>query len=155
MHSYLGKACDDMERRHTFNTMIAASMELTNLLMQAPSATEQDLALLHEGLSILCCVLSPIIPHITHVLWYELGYKKALVEVSWPEIDSEALIQKTVSLVLQVNGKLRGQIEVAADADAKSIEALVLSNEQILRHTEGKTIKKVIVVPKRLVNVVV
>lgn len=155
IHSYIAKAADDMERRHTFNTIIASSMELTNLLIQAPAESAEDKALLHEGFSALCSILSPIVPHITHALWQHLGYSNALVDAAWPQVDEQALVQDTLSIVVQVNGKLRGHIEVQANADPKEIEMLVLQDPHIQRHIEGKKITKVVVVPKRLVNIVV
>jgi leucyl-tRNA synthetase len=155
IHTYLAKAQDDMERRQTFNTIIAASMELTNLLMQTPVENENDKAIMHEGLSILCIALSPIVPHITHALWQALGYTSVLVDVSWPVVDKAALEQNTISLVIQINGKLRGHCEVDAQADNKTIEAQVLADEQIQKYLQGQAIKKIIVVPKRLVNIVI
>jgi leucyl-tRNA synthetase len=100
-------------------------------------------------------LLSPIVPHITHSLWLALGHKDDILDAAWPEPDAAALVQDNIELVVQVNGKVRGKVNVAADAAKDAIEALALADENVQRFTEGKQVVKVIVVPGRLVNIVV
>ena len=100
-------------------------------------------------------MLAPIVPHITHVLWKELGKETAIVEARWPALDESALTRDRVEIVVQVNGKLRGRIQVPAEAQQKDIETAALADENVKRFTENKEVKKVIVIPGKLVNVVV
>jgi leucyl-tRNA synthetase len=154
-HQTLRKVTDDYERRFTFNTAIAAVMELLNSLAKYDDSSAQGRAVRQEALEIAVLTLSPIVPHITHTLWKELGRQGALIDTPWPAFDEAALVSDTVQLAVQVNGKLRGQIVVPADASQADIEAAAKSDENVLRHTEGKAIAKIIVVPGRLVNIVV
>src|SRR5262249_28673240 len=110
---------------------------------------------LHEGMSILLRILAPIAPHICHQLWRDLGFGESVLDVPWPEPDPAALIEDEIELVVQVNGKKRGDVRVPRDADRKAIETIVLADPGVRRHVDGQTIKKVVVVPGRLVNVVV
>jgi len=112
-------------------------------------------AILAEGMSILLRVLSPIAPHIAHELWRELGYGEDILHAAWPEPDPAALEQEEIELVVQVNGKLRGNIRVAKAAGKETIEAAALANEQVQKFVAGLAVKKIVVVPGRLVNVVV
>jgi len=153
IHETIAKVSDDMSRRYTFNTAIAALMELTNALSRL--SIEENKALLHHGLETLVLLLSPIVPHITHVLWQKLGHDELILNASWPIADKAALIRDTIELVVQVNGKLRGQISVAADADNARIEKAALASETVQQQLNGKTIKKIVIVPKRLINIVV
>lgn len=100
-------------------------------------------------------MLAPITPHICHELWQVLGHDEAVVDIEWPKVDESALVQDKVELMVQVNGKLRSKVSVSADADNKTIETLALSDENVQRFTDGKEVRKVIVVPGRLVNIVV
>jgi len=125
-----------------------------NVLEKAAQATSQDRALLQEGLEAVALLLAPITPHISHQLWQELGHDEAIIDAQWPAVDESALVQDSLTLVIQVNGKLRGQIEVPASASREEIEASARSNESVLRFTEGLSIRKVIVVPGKLVNIV-
>ncbi len=129
-------------------------MTLMNVLEKAPQTTEQDRALMQEGLETVALLLAPITPHICHALWNELGHADAVIDARWPSVDESALVQDTLQIVIQVNGKLRGHIEVAAQASREDIEAAARTNENVLRFTEGLTIRKVIVVPGKLVNIV-
>jgi leucyl-tRNA synthetase len=113
------------------------------------------LAMLDESLSILLRILSPIAPHVTHYLWRELGFGNDVLTAPWPKHDTAALIEDEVELVVQVNGKKRGDVRVPRGADAKAIEALVLADPAVQRHVSGQPIKKIVVVPGRLVNLVV
>ncbi|MFK4131563.1 leucine--tRNA ligase [Pseudomonas luteola] len=154
IHLAIKQASQDIGQNHKFNTAIAAVMTLMNVLEKAPQATEQDRALMQEGLETVALLLAPITPHICHALWNELGHADAIIDARWPSVDESALVQDTLQIVIQVNGKLRGHIEVAAQASREDIEAAARTNENVLRFTEGLTIRKVIVVPGKLVNIV-
>ncbi len=154
LHETIAKVSDDIGRRHTFNTAISAVMELINELMKFDDGSEQGAAVAREAIEGIVLLLSPIVPHITQQLWNELGHENLLADVSWPECDESAMVRDEIELVVQVNGKLRSKISIAADADNKSIEALALADEKIITNIEGKTVRKVIVVPGRLVNIV-
>ncbi|MBA1248177.1 leucine--tRNA ligase [Pseudomonas luteola] len=154
IHLAIKQASQDIGQNHKFNTAIAAVMTLMNVLEKAPQATEQDRALMQEGLETVALLLAPITPHICHALWNELGHADAVIDARWPSVDESALVQDTLQIVIQVNGKLRGHIEVAAQASREAIEAAARTNENVLRFTEGLTIRKVIVVPGKLVNIV-
>ena len=153
-HETIRKVSDDIGRRYTFNTAIAAVMELLNEVGRLKDDSEQGRAVIAEALSTAVLMLSPITPHISHRLWRELGQAGAAVDRPWPAVDEAALRRDSIELVVQVNGKLRGRIEVAADADRETIAAAACGDENVRRHTEGKTLHKVIVVPGKLVNIV-
>jgi leucyl-tRNA synthetase len=154
-HQTLAKVTDDIGRRRTFNTAIAAVMELLNALAKYPQSTPLDRSVMQEALDIAVLALSPIIPHVTHALWRELGHPTALVDEPWPAVDTAALEQSTIELVVQVNGKLRARISVAADADEKSVREAALADPNVHKFVGCAAIRKVIVVPGKLVNVVV
>ena len=154
-HETIKKAGDDIGRRTTFNTAIAAVMELTNALGRFDDASPQGLAVAREAVEACVLLLAPITPHACHALWAALGHAEPVIDARWPEVDESALARDTIELVAQVNGKLRARLEVAADADKAAIEAQALAAENVQRHTEGKTVRKVIVVPGKLVNIVV
>jgi leucyl-tRNA synthetase len=154
IHLAIKQASQDIGQHHKFNTAIAAVMTLMNVLEKAPTTTDQDRALLQEGLQTVALLLAPITPHISHALWLELGHAHAIIDAPWPAVDEAALVQDSLTLVIQVNGKLRGQIEVPASASREEVEAAARANENVLRFTEGLGIRKVIVVPGKLVNIV-
>ncbi|MFK3943266.1 leucine--tRNA ligase [Pseudomonas monteilii] len=154
IHAAIKQAGTDVGQFHKFNTAIAQVMTLMNVLEKAPQATEQDRALLHEGLEAVTLLLAPITPHISHVLWQQLGHAQPVIDAPWPAVDEQALVQDSLVLVIQVNGKLRGQVEMPAGASREEVEAAARANENVLRFTEGLTIRKVIVVPGKLVNIV-
>ncbi|KJU80547.1 leucine--tRNA ligase [Ectopseudomonas oleovorans] len=154
IHLAIKQASNDIGQHHKFNTAIAQVMILMNVLEKAATATEQDRALLHEGLEIVTLLLAPITPHISHELWQRLGHADAVIDAQWPQVDESALVQDSLTLVVQVNGKLRGEIIVAASASREDVEAAARANENVLRFTEGLNIRKVIVVPGKLVNIV-
>ena len=154
IHLAIKQASQDVGQHHKFNTAIAQVMTLMNVLEKAPQDNDQQRALLQEGLETVALLLAPITPHISHELWQELGHEEAIIDASWPVVDESALVQDSLTLVIQVNGKLRGQIEVPADASREAVEAAARSNENVQRFTEGLTIRKVIVVPGKLVNIV-
>jgi leucyl-tRNA synthetase len=151
----LTKVSDDIGRRHTFNTAIAAIMELMNHITKVNDDSEQAQAVIQQSLELVVLMLAPITPHIADVLWRVLGYDEAVVNVAWPEIDELVLVQDKIELMVQVNGKLRGKVSVAADADNDSIQAMAMADENVQKFTQDKDIRKVIVVPGRLVNIVV
>ncbi|MCT8164472.1 MULTISPECIES: leucine--tRNA ligase [unclassified Pseudomonas] len=154
IHAAIKQASTDVGQFHKFNTAIAQVMTVMNVLEKAPQATAQDRALLQEGLEAVTLLLAPITPHISHELWQQLGHTEAVIDAAWPLVDESALVQDTVTLVVQVNGKLRGQVEMPAAASREEIEAAARSNENVLRFIDGLTIRKVIVVPGKLVNIV-
>ena len=154
IHLAIKQASVDVGQHHKFNTAIAQVMTLMNVLEKAATESEQDRALLQEGLETVALLLAPITPHICHELWQQLGKSGAIIDAQWPKVDESALVQDSLTLVVQVNGKLRGQIEVPASASREDIEARARANENVVRFTEGLTIHKVIVVPGKLVNIV-
>jgi len=152
MHLLLKQASFDFSR-HQFNTVVSAAMKMLNALEKAKASANH--AVLSEGVSFLIRILSPITPHISQALWKELGYGDNILHASWPEVDEAALEQDEIELMIQVNGKLRGSLRVAKDADKASTEQLALAHEAVQKQLNGGTAKKVIVVPGRLVNVVI
>ncbi|EKT4453747.1 MULTISPECIES: leucine--tRNA ligase [Pseudomonas] len=154
IHAAIKQASTDVGQFHKFNTAIAQVMTVMNVLEKAPQASEQDRALLQEGLEAVTLLLAPITPHISHALWQHLGHAGSVIDAAWPSVDEQALVQDTVTLVVQVNGKLRGQVEMPAAASREEVEAAARSNENVLRFIDGLTIRKVIVVPGKLVNIV-
>ncbi len=166
VHAVLKQASFDIQRNQ-FNTVASAAMKLLNALSGSLESSDEAAgsaatpapalhqAVLHEGLGILLRVLYPITPHVCHALWSELGYAGDLLHAPWPEVDEAALRQDEIELVLQINGKLRGRMTVPSTATREHIERLAVTQEAVLRHSEGRAVKKVIVVPGKLVNVVV
>ncbi|MDO7904220.1 leucine--tRNA ligase [Pseudomonas sp. K1(2024)] len=154
IHAAIKQASTDVGQFHKFNTAIAQVMTLMNVLEKAPQATAQDRALLHEGLEAVTLLLAPITPHLSHVLWQALGHAQPVIDAVWPTVDESALVQDSLTLVVQVNGKLRGQVEMPATASREDIEHAARNNENVLRFLDGLTIRKVIVVPGKLVNIV-
>jgi leucyl-tRNA synthetase len=163
-HSTLLKVGDDFGRRQTFNTAIAAVMELVNAVTKFQE--EQDinsdtdiarinLSVVHEALEIILLALSPIVPHFCHALWNHLGHADAIINCPWPAADNLALNQDEVQMVIQVNGKLRGKLSVAKECDRPTIEKLALSDSNVQKFTDGLTIHKIIVIPEKLINIVV
>ncbi|MGR9107552.1 MAG: leucine--tRNA ligase [Gammaproteobacteria bacterium] len=154
LHETIRKVSDDIGRRYTFNTAIAANMELLNALGKFDDDSSRGNAIRKEALEAIVLMLSPIIPHICEVLWKALGHDESLVTAPWPALDEQALALNTLNLVIQVNGKLRGKITVPADASRAGIESAALEDPNVQRFIDGKQIKKVIVVPGKLVNIV-
>jgi leucyl-tRNA synthetase len=155
VHLNLKQATFDVMRSQ-FNTVTSACQKILNALRAAPSEPVAAHAeVFEEGLSILLLLLSPISPHISHYLWRELGFGEDILKSSWPETDARALEQDEIELVLQVNGKLRGHMRAPKSAGREQLERLALAHEAVTRFTEGQPVKKVVVVPGRLVNVVV
>lgn len=154
LHSTIAKVSDDYGRRQQFNTAIAAVMELLNQYDKTDTGNEQGRAVAQEVLEAAVRLLWPIVPHICETLWSELNGAK-LWEAGWPTVDDAALVKSEIEVMVQVNGKLRGKITVAADASKADLEAAALANEGAVKFMEGKPAKKIIVVPGRLVNIVV
>jgi leucyl-tRNA synthetase len=155
LHLALKKTTDDYGRRYTFNTVIAANMELVNTLSKFNDDSDNGSAIRQEVLETISLMLAPITPHICMQIWHELGHDNDIVIESWPTVDESALEQDSIKMMLQVNGKLRGDISVSVTASKEDIEKMALADENVMRFVDGKAIKKVIVVPKRLVNIVV
>ena len=153
-HETLGRADDDYGRRLQFNTVVAAVMELVNTIAKTPDEGS-DRAVVREAWRTALIVLSPIAPHICHSLWQILGEQGLVVDASWPEVDETALVRDHIELVCQVNGKVRARIEVAADADQDTVQAVAFEEVNMQKFMEGKTVRKVIYVPGKLINVVV
>ena len=154
LHSTIAKVSDDYGRRQQFNTAIAAVMELLNQYDKTDTGSEQGRAVAQEVLETAVRLLWPIVPHICETLWSELNGAK-LWEAGWPTVDEAALVKSEIEVMVQVNGKLRGKITVAADTSKADLEAAALANEGAVKFMEGKPAKKIIVVPGRLVNIVV
>ena len=154
-HETLQKADDDYGRRQQFNTVVSAVMELLNTVAKTELASDADRAAVQEAWVSAVLIISPIAPHIAHELWALLGMGEPLVGYPWPAVDTAALEQDSLTLVVQVNGKVRGQVDVAKDADKDAILALAKADANVQRHLEGKTVRKEIVVPNKLVNIVV
>lgn len=155
VHETIKKVSDDIGRRYTFNTAIAAVMELINELSRYEDSSEQGQAVMKQAIESIILLLAPIVPHITQRLWQDLGHSGLVAEATWPDYDEAALVQDEIEMVVQVNGKLRSKILVSADADKAAVEAMAMQDEKIISHIADKTVRKVIVVPGRLVNLVV
>ena len=155
LHETIGKISDDYGRRLTFNTAIAAIMELTNDISKLPDNNPQSLAVEREALQAIVVMLSPIAPHFCHTLWQALGNKGAVIDASWPAVDKTALVRDSIELVIQVNGKVRGKIEVAADASQESILELAFADANVQKFIAGKEIKMRKVIPGKLVTIAV
>ncbi|WP_102796719.1 leucine--tRNA ligase [Bowmanella denitrificans] len=153
IHKTIAKVSDDIGRRQTFNTAIAAVMELLNHLQKAEQADDQGKAVVREGIEVILALLNPITPHICHSLWQQLG-KQDIEYSPWPQVDESALVEEEKLIVVQVNGKVRAKLTVAADASQEQVQALALEQDNVCQHTEGKTLRKVIYVPGKLLNIV-
>jgi leucyl-tRNA synthetase len=154
IHETIKKVSDDIGRRYTFNTAIAAMMELLNNLNRAKE-TSQNPFIIQEGLEAVVLMLSPIVPHITQALWEALGHSELIIDAPWPQLDESALTRDEIEMVVQVNGKLRTHITVPINTDKPTLENTVLNEPKVQRFIAGKTVKKIIIVPQKLINVVV
>lgn len=155
-HSTIEKVSDDYGRRQTFNTAIAAVMELLNEVSKlADRSNPAGLAVEREALNSAVLLLAPIVPHICHALWKELGHEQNILDANWPEALPEAMVQSSQTIVVQVNGKVRGKFDCPVDADKAAMEKLALDQDNVQKFMEGKNVVKVIVVPGKLVNIVV
>jgi len=154
IHQAIEKVSDDLARRQTFNTAVAKVMELLNSLQKAEINDEQDLAIRQEGVTAMIKMLNPITPHICESLWSDIGQTTSLQIAEWPLVDAAALIEEEKTIVVQVNGKVRAKLTVPADIDKAAIEEMAVNQENVQQFTEGKTVRKVIYVPGKLVNIV-
>ena len=155
IHETIAKVSDDYGRRLSFNTAIAAVMELLNAVGKFDDMSDQGRAVRHEAFEAIVLLLNPITPHIGHALWAALGHTEPVIDVAWPKADPAALAKDAVTLAVQVNGKLRGQIEVAVNAAREEIEQAALADEGVIKFVAGQTVKKIIIVPGKIVNIVV
>ena len=153
-HETIKKVSDDCDRRLTFNTAIAAIMELNNAMGRFKDDSEQGKAVLREALEATTLMLAPIAPHMAHNIWRQLGHTESVLAAGWPVVDEKALEKDAITMVIQVNGKVRAKLEVPAGMDKDAVEKLALEQENVTKFTDGKTIRKVIVVPGKLVNIV-
>jgi leucyl-tRNA synthetase len=154
-HQTLSKVSDDIGRRRTFNTAIASVMELLNAISRLDDDSATANAVRQEALEFAVLTLSPIVPHICHSLWQALGHREAVIDVRWPQPDAAALKQESLDIVVQVNGKLRGRVSVPVFAGEDTVREIAMADEGVARHVGGKPVKKIIVVPGKLVNIVV
>ncbi len=155
LHSTIVKVTDDVDRRFTFNTAIAANMELLNYLNNFTVNDALDQQVRQEVLNNVVLMLAPIIPHVTHTLWFDLGHKTAVVDHIWPTVDQVALQKDTVNLVVQVNGKLRANVTAPIDTGNTALEDLACQDPNVQKYIHGKDIKKIIIVPNKLINIVI
>ena len=155
VHETIAKVSDDFGRRLSFNTAIAALMELLNALAKFDDMSDQGRAVRHEAFEAIVLLLNPITPHICHALWQHLGHAEAIITRAWPTFDAEALKKDAITLAVQINGKLRGQIEVAVNTTREEIEQAALTQADVVRFLAEATPKKIIVVPGKIVNIVV
>ncbi|MAD64691.1 MULTISPECIES: leucine--tRNA ligase [Haliea] len=153
-HETIAKVSDDYGRRQTFNTAVAAIMELCNDIARLDQSEPAARAVVREALQAVVLMLSPIVPHICHHLWPLLGGNGPLLDAPWPQVDESALVRDSIDMAVQVNGKVRAQIAVAADADKATVEATAMAQDNVQRFLDGVTVRKVIVVPGKLVNIV-
>jgi len=154
VHDTIAKVSDDVSRRYTFNTAIAAIMELSTHLSRYEDSSPQGRAVLQEAWVAVVKMLNPITPHICEELWSILGKESELYQGPWPEADESARVRMQVTLVVQVNGKVRARLEAEPGIDKDAALDLALSDENVQRHLETLTVRKVIHVPDRLVNIV-
>jgi leucyl-tRNA synthetase len=154
VHETISKAGDDYGRRLTFNTVIAAVMALMNDVNRFDDDSKQGRAVVHEALRAAVLIMSPITPHISELLWQKLAHEP-LDQARWLAVDEAALTKTSIELVVQVNGKLRTKFQTDVDAPKEQVEAFAMQDENVLRFIDGKTIRKVIYVPNKLINFVV
>jgi leucyl-tRNA synthetase len=155
LHETIQKVGDDYGRRHSFNTAIAALMELLNHVARFDDMSDQGRAVRHEALQSMVLLLNPVTPHVCHALWQALGHPETLLEdVPFPRVDPAALARDALTLAVQVNGKLRGTIEVAPETPREAVEAAALAEPHVVRFLQGLAVRKVIVVPGKIVNIV-
>lgn len=155
LHETIAKVGDDFGRRLTFNTAIAAIMELTNDVSRLAADNEQSLAVEREALQAIVIMLSPIVPHFCHELWHAMGNEGAVIDAQWPTVDEQAMVRDSVELVIQVNGKVRAKIEVAADASEESILEQAFADSNVIKFIGDKTVKMRKVIPGKLVTIAV
>src|SRR5690606_34422124 len=154
-HETIAKVSDDYGRRQTFNTAIAATMELLNEVSKlSDRANPQGLAVEREALEVAILLLAPIVPHITQSLWNALGHTDIPLNAPWPVLDEAALTRSTIEIVAQLNGKVRGKLDAPVDAPRETLETMALEQDNVQRFLDGLNVRKIIVVPNKLVNIV-
>jgi leucyl-tRNA synthetase len=154
LHKTISKVTDDIDRRQTFNTAIAAIMELLNKMQKLDKQAPQSSAILDEAIQAVLKMLNPITPHLCQQLWFELGHDNSIEDSGWPEADPDAMIEDEKLIVVQVNGKVRAKLTISADASQETVEAAGLAQENVKAFVEEKTIRKIIYVPNKLLNIV-
>ncbi len=154
-HQTISKVTDDIGRRYTFNTAIVAVMELVNEVSAFNVDDELDRQVIKEAIESILLLLSPIVPHICHQLWLDINHDQPIIDARWPKYDSSLLKSETSLIVVQVNGKLRSKLEVDASISEDELKSMALSDEKVVRFIDGNEIKKIIVIPEKLVNIVV
>jgi leucyl-tRNA synthetase len=155
LHDTIAKVSDDIERRYTFNTAIAALMELSNQLQRFDDASPQGLAVAREAWSALVQMLHPVTPHLCTHLWPQLGGQGDIEQAGWPQVDEQARVRDAITVVVQVNGKVRGKLELAPGLDQAATLAAAQADQNVQRHLQGVSIRKIIHVPDKLLNLVV
>jgi leucyl-tRNA synthetase len=155
VHEAVAKVGDDIGRRRTFNTAVAAAMELYNALSAFADRSPQGRAIMQEALDLVVLVLSPIVPHATQAMWRALGHSTLVIDERWPEPDAAALVKDTVEIVVQVNGRLRARIALAAGADEQVAREAALADPGVAKFVAGQPVRKLVYVPGKLLNVVV
>ncbi|MEM0515417.1 leucine--tRNA ligase [Pseudoalteromonas sp. YIC-827] len=154
LHKAIAKITDDLERRQTFNTAIAAVMELSNKLIKAPLADAGDKAVANEALETMLIMLAPITPHLSHQLWQDLGKEGDVLDATWPVADESAMVESEKLVVVQINGKVRAKLTLAADASQEAVEQAAFADANVQKFTEGLTVRKVIYIKGKVLNVV-
>lgn len=154
LHKAIAKITDDLARRQTFNTAIAAVMELSNKLIKAPLADDGDKAVANEALEAMLIMLAPITPHLSHQLWQDLGKPGDILDAQWPVADQSAMVESEKLVVVQVNGKVRAKLTLAADADQQAVEQAAFADANVQKFTDGLTVRKVIYIKGKVLNVV-
>ncbi|MDZ7790235.1 MAG: leucine--tRNA ligase [Xanthomonadales bacterium] len=155
LHETIAKVGDDMGRRQTFNTAIAAIMEFCNELQRFEPGDESGRLLMQEAWESVVRLIAPVTPHIAEALWRDLGREESVFEAGWPAVDTSALERAAVTVVVQVNGKVRARVEVAPGSDQDTVRAAAMADDNVARHVHDKTVRKVILVPDKLLNIVV
>ena len=153
-HETIRRVSDACSRRYAYNIAIAAVMELCNETGKLADRTPQSLAVEREALETAILLLAPITPHISHALWQHFGHQEAVIDAPWPQLDESALVKSHIEVVIQVNGKLRAKIDTAIDSDEASVLAIAKTIDNVQGHLDGKTVRKVIWVPNKLLNIV-
>ena len=154
VHETIQKVSDDIGRRYSFNTGIAAIMELMNTLQKLDLASAGGRSVVSEGLNAVVRMLSPMAPHIAQELWTAFGNDGLVLDAEWPEVDESALVKESIVLVVQVNGKVRAKLDAPASASKDDLEEMAMADAAIQKQIDGKAVRKVIVVPGKLVNIV-
>ncbi len=155
LHQSIKKVSDDYGRRLTFNTAIAANMELLNRVGKFDDQSPIGQAIRQETYENMVLMLAPIIPHLCHQLWQDLGRDSVIIDHPWPQVDEAALVRESIEMVIQVNGKLRGKMQVSVGTDKDGCETMAMNNEKVQHFIGDQPVKKIIVVPDKLVNIVI